>query len=230
MYKHSAPETIQALFASIAENYDKANTAFTFGLHKRWNEKLIASLEGSKRLLDLCAGTGEIAFGFLKRNPDAEAILLDFCPEMLAVAQKKGARFKERFEMIQGDAQAIPLSNNSVDSVSISYGIRNVKEPSLCFAEVYRVLTSGGVFGILELTRPPSKFLRAGHRFYTNTFVPLLGKLAAKNKEAYKYLIQSVDLFSAPEILETTLKESGFRQVRRRSLMGGVATLFVSIK
>jgi demethylmenaquinone methyltransferase/2-methoxy-6-polyprenyl-1,4-benzoquinol methylase len=106
MYHPSSPESIQALFASIAHNYDKANTLFTFGLHKRWNHKLIDSLEGAATLLDLCAGTGEIAFGFLKKNPASEAILLDFCPEMLTIAQKKGQAFKGRFEMIQGDAPA----------------------------------------------------------------------------------------------------------------------------
>lgn len=229
-YKQSAPETIQALFASIAPNYDATNTALTFGLHKRWNKKLINSLKGATTLLDLCTGTGEIAFGFLKNNQNAEAILLDFCPEMLAIAQKKGNAFKGRFEMIQGDAQAIPLANGTVDSVSISYGIRNVKEPTKCFAEVYRVLTTGGRFGILELTRPRSSFLRAGHRLYTNTIVPLLGKLTAKNKEAYQYLSNSVDHFAPPEMVETFLKQAGFNQINRKPLMGGVVTLFSAIK
>ena len=70
MYQQSAPETIQAMFASIAKNYDRANTTFTFGRHKKWNRQLIKAMGNSKYLLDLCAGTGEIAFGFLKNNKE----------------------------------------------------------------------------------------------------------------------------------------------------------------
>jgi demethylmenaquinone methyltransferase / 2-methoxy-6-polyprenyl-1,4-benzoquinol methylase len=230
VYQQSAPETIQAMFASIAEHYDRANTAFTFGLHKKWNQQLIDALSSSQRLLDVCAGTGEIAFGFLKHNPHAEAILLDFCPEMLAIAQKKGDPFHDRFEMIQADAQAIPLADASVDAVSIAYGIRNVKEPAKCFHEVYRVLASRGRFGILEATRPPSRVMKSGHRLYTRLIVPLLGKMAARNKEAYKYLVNSVETFAAPDAVEASLREAGFRHIHRRPLTGGVAMLFTSIK
>jgi len=230
MYQQSAPETIQAMFASIAENYDRTNTTFTLGLHKKWNRQLTKIFSHSKCLLDLCAGTGEIAFDFLKRNPHSEAILLDFCAEMLAIAQKKGKLFHNRIEIIQGDAQAIPLANDSVDGVSISYGIRNVKEPEKCFYEVYRVLVPGGRFGVLELTRPPSRLIRAGHRFYTRLFIPILGKMTTKNKEAYQYLVNSVETFTSPDLLVESLKKTGFQQIQSRLLMGGIATLFSAIK
>ncbi len=107
-YQTSSPESIQKMFASIAKNYDRANTLFSFGLHKRWNNKLIQSVQGARNLLDLCSGTGEIAFGFLKRNPKSKAILLDFCHEMLQIAEKKGAAFSPRFETVQADAQSFP--------------------------------------------------------------------------------------------------------------------------
>lgn len=230
MYKQSAPETIQALFASIASHYDRANSTFSFGLHQYWNQQLIRAVGSSKCLLDLCAGTGEIAFGYLKKNPQAEAILLDFCPEMLSVAQAKGASFRDRFEIVQADAQAIPLANSSVDGVSIAYGIRNVKDPERCFQEVYRVLTSGGRFGILELTRPTSRLPRIGHRCYTRFILPLLGKLAANNLEAYKYLASSVEMFSTPSVLIEGLRAAGFQNIQSRPLTFAAATLLTAIK
>lgn len=230
MYKKSAPETIQAMFASIAQNYDVTNAAFSFGLHKLWNQQLIQELKGTKTLLDLCAGTGEIAFGYLKKNPKAEAILLDFCPEMLAIAQKKGDLFKNRFEIVQADAQAIPLADRSVDGVSIAYGIRNVSDPMRCFTEVFRVLNGGGRFAILEATRPTSWSLRKMHHVYTKLILPFIGKLTAKNREAYKYLANSVETFSTPETLETILKSVGFHQIRRQPLMGGITTLLTALK
>ena len=230
MYKKSAPETIQAMFASIAQNYDRTNTTFTFGLNKLWNQRLVHALKGSQCLLDLCAGTGEIAFSFLKKNPQSEAILLDFCPEMLEMAQKKGNQFHGRFEILQADAQSIPLADKSVNGVSIAYGIRNITDPVRCFEEVYRVLIADGRFGILEATRPSSWTLRKGHRLYTSLILPFIGKLTAKNREAYKYLASSVETFSTPETLETVLKKVGFQQIERYPLMGGITTLFVAVK
>jgi len=230
MYQQSAPETIQAMFASIAEHYDRANSTLSFGLHPYWNQQLIQAIGSHKCLLDLCAGTGEIAFGYLKKNPQAEAILLDFCPEMLSVAQSKGASFHHRFEMIQADAQAIPLPNHSVDAVTIAYGIRNIKDPEKCFHEVFRVLKPGGFFGILELTRPTAKLPRLGHRCYTRFVLPLLGKFTAKNMEAYRYLASSVEIFATPEVLMKNLHTSGFQNVQKRSLTFAAATLFTAIK
>lgn len=230
VYQQSSPESIQAMFASIAENYDRANSLLAFGLPKKWNEQLIHAMGSVKILLDLCAGTGEIAFGFLKLNPAAEAILLDFCPEMLAIAQKKGALFLDRFEMLQADAQAIPLPDASVDGVTISYGIRNVKEPEACFHEAFRVLSPGGKFGILELTRPISPLAKLGHRLYTNLILPTLGKISAKNLEAYRYLANSVGSFATAEIIESSLRRVGFQQLKRQTLTFGTATLFTAIK
>ncbi len=230
MYKQSAPETIQAMFASIAPNYDLANARISFGLNRYWNQQLIHSIGSAKSLLDLCAGTGEIAFGYLKKNPEAEAILLDFCPEMLAVAQTKGAAFRERFEIVQGDAQAIPLSISSIDAVSIAYGIRNVKDPEKCFQEVYRVLKPGGRFGILESTRPTAPLPKLGHRCYTRFILPFLGKLTAKNMEAYKYLASSVEVFSSPSVLMHSLRTVGFQNIQSKPLSFGAATLLTATK
>lgn len=227
MYHKSTPETIQAMFATIAQNYDRANTIFSLGLHKRWNQQLVKAVGPTKLLLDLCAGTGEIAFRFLHHYPQTKALLLDFCPEMLAVAKQKGASFNHRFKTIQGDAQAIALSDESVDGVTIAYGIRNVKEPKRCFQEVSRVLRPKGRFGLLELTRPHFPLLQKIHSHYTKMLLPLLGKAAAKNIHAYRYLADSIQNFVTPRELEQSLSQCGFKTIKRRSLMGGTATLLL---
>lgn len=238
MYQKSAPESIQAMFASIAKEYDRANTTFSFGLHKRWNQKLISTLGDTigeiPLLLDLCAGTGEIGLEFLAKYPHSKAILLDFCPEMLAVAAAKGGHFgrnfQERCTLIEGDAQKLPLQNSSIDGATIAYGIRNVKEPLKCFQEVARVLKPGGHFAILELTRPTSTLLRFMHKLYLKGVLPLLGKWVAKNIDAYRYLSKSVEDFTTPDELEKILIESGLRPVKRVALMGGLSTIFVAVR
>lgn len=230
--KENAP-SIQSLFNGIASSYDRTNTILSFGFHKYWNRTLIQSLSSQNDhplLLDLCAGTGEIGLSFLKKNPHAQAILLDFSSEMLAVAEKKGISLKNRFETLVADAQKIPLNSSSVDVASIAYGIRNVKETSLCFQETLRVLKPGGCLGILELTRPHSSFLRFGHGAYLRFFLPLLGKWAAKNQDAYAYLSSSIQQFSSPSELKKTLLHVGFQSVQVRSLTGGIATVILAKK
>lgn len=218
------------MFASIAKNYDRANTLFSFGLHKHWNHKLTRCVHGAKNLLDLCSGTGEIAFGFLKHNPQSKAILLDFCHEMLQIAEKKGTALASRFETVRADAQELPLQNNCVEAVTISYGIRNVKDPLKCFHEVFRVLKPNGVFAILELTRPESALLRFFHKIYLKTLLPLLGRLAAKNISAYRYLAESVENFISRKELENKLHEAGFNKIEQILLLKGTATIFLATK
>lgn len=229
MYQKSAPESIQAMFASIAENYDRANTTFSFGLHKTWNRKLIQSVGEAHTLLDLCAGTGEIGFGFLAKFPRSKAVLLDFCPEMLAVAKSKGSPYEGRYTLIEGDAQALPLKSDSIDAATISYGIRNVEDPLKCFKEVSRVLKPGGRFAILELTRPSSSLFRLSHKAYLKFCLPFLGKFAAKNIEAYRYLSKSVEDFASPSELEMQLREAGLSPIKKISLMGGLSTILVAL-
>ncbi len=230
MYNPAAPESIQSMFATIAEGYDKANNTFSLGLHKKWNRTLIRSMPPVDRLLDLCAGTGEIAFGYLHKHPKARAVLLDFCPEMLEVAKIKAQTLSSRCTFVEGDAQQLPFENASVDAVTISYGIRNVQEPQKCFEEVARVLRPGGQFGILELTRPTSPLLRALFSLYSKNLLPLLGKWRAKNYEAYRYLSSSIETFTPPDELEKQLEEAGLTPLKRKKLGGGVATLFLSKK
>ncbi len=230
MYHKSNPKTIQSLFSHIAPHYDRANAILSLGLHGVWNQTLVnaLSLATQGHMLDLCAGTGEIAFRFLKKHPEAYATLLDFCPEMLMVAEKKGMSLEGRFSTLVGDAQEIPLPDRTVDAVSIAYGIRNVQYPERCFAEVRRILKPKGMFGILELTRPSSRLLRIGHALYLKTLLPVLGKWIAKDESAYQYLSQSIGSFSSPEHLMHLLSACGFQHVEKRPLMGGIATLLLA--
>lgn len=230
MYKKEHPNTIQNLFDSIAPSYDFANTVLSFGLHRKWNQCLIDEVEKGKCLLDLCAGTGEIALTFLKKK-GGKAILLDFSREMLQIAKKKAEKSSTtNISFIEGDASAIPLEDCSVDMVTIAYGIRNVKEKEKCLQEVQRVLKKGGKLGILELTRPHHPFLKMGHRIYLKGFLPLMGKWITKNGAAYQYLSSSIQEFVSPPMLLQQMHEAGFAHVSAKPLSCGIATLFLGQK
>lgn len=236
-YRKEDPATIQSMFGSIAKDYDRTNALLSLCMHKYWNAKLVKLItqrQKSEVLLDLCAGTGEIAFQWLKRSDSPKiAFLLDFCPEMLEYAKKKSELQPfghHQIDFIQADAECIPLPDNSIDSVTIAYGIRNVSSPEACFKEVQRVLKPGGTFGILEATVPSSSLLKPFHRFYLRKVLPLLGELTAKNKQAYQYLCNSIQSFAKPEELKSKLAKNNFDNITLYPLTGGIATIILASK
>lgn len=236
LYNKERPETLQKLFGSIAANYDKTNAILSFRLHRRWNQALIKNTivnKNSTSVADLCCGTGEIAFTWLKSaNQPHQAYLIDFCPEMLACAQNKAQKISwnqsHNIAYVQADVQALPLKNDSVDCATMAYGIRNVKDPQQCFAEVRRILKPGGLLGILELTEPSNRFLRLGHKLYLKYLLPTIGKLATSNGPAYQYLSSSIGEFTKPQELKAQLIKCGFSNTRIIPLSWGIATIILA--
>jgi demethylmenaquinone methyltransferase/2-methoxy-6-polyprenyl-1,4-benzoquinol methylase len=227
-YQKSEPETIQKMFGSIAKSYDRVNGIMSFQLHRIWNRRLIKTLLKENKSfcsLDLCSGTGEIAFTHLKLNPQCHTIyLLDFCHEMLEVAKEKAHPFSSKdIHYLTADAQAIPLNDQCVETVSMAYGIRNVKDPKKCFNEVFRVLKDEGAFALLELTEPKNPLLKFLHGLYLKMALPLFG-------EAYSYLGKSIQNFVPPSHLAALLKECGFCTIKKISLCGGIATIIIAKK
>lgn len=234
-YNKSDPASIQNLFASISSRYDIGNALLSMQLHRWWNRKLVEHLlknSSPKAYLDLCCGTGDIALSYVKKakKPPQAAYLVDFCPEMLQEAAKKEKLCSTQFHYIQGDAQAIPLPDHSVDSITIAYGIRNILDPSRCISETFRVLKSGGYLGILELTRPNNSCMRFAHSLYLRSVVPLVGYLLTKDKEAYHYLQTSIHHFISADDLKKMIEKSGYADVEMRPLSGGIATIFSGFK
>lgn len=236
-YNKNDPQTIQKMFNSIAKQYDRTNAILSFRMHHQWNRTLIKKTiipAKPEVLLDLCCGTGAIAFNYLKTTQEPTKVyMLDFSEGMLNCAQSQAKKLDighHDVHYLQADAQIIPLLGNSVHCATIAYGIRNVKDPNLCIKDVYRVLKPGGTFGILELTQPKHPLLNFTHSFYLKNILPLLGKLATSNQEAYDYLCNSIHTFIPPERLINLMETVGFKNIQQHSLMGGVATVLVGKK
>lgn len=237
-YDKNNPQSIQKMFGNIAKNYDRTNAVLSFQMHKLWNKQLIKKVIGTNptgTLLDLCCGTGEISFTHLKKlSGPCHIMMLDFCEEMLLCAKDKAAKKQipshQQLSYIQGDAQEIPLANQTVDHVTVAYGIRNIKEAKRCFAEVHRVLKSGGVFGILELTEPNNAVLRVAHRFYLKYCLPIMGKLLTTDQAAYQYLCNSIHSFIKPHEMKALLLSVGFQEVKIYPQTGGISTILIAKK
>ena len=236
-YNKNQPETIQSMFGSIASRYDKTNAILSLQMHRLWNAQLVRSVVKKGNPLsaaDLCSGTGEIAFSFLKRAQNPSTVhLIDFCPEMLACAKQKALNLpfmQHRLNYVQADVQKLPLGDKSVECATMAYGIRNVQDPAKCIKEVYRVLKPGATFGVLELTQPSNPLIRLLHTFYLKTIMPVLGKMVTSNKDAYQYLCNSIQSFIKPKDLAAIFSEAGFKNVTIKPLHGGIATIITGEK
>lgn len=231
----SKGEQVEAMFDSIASAYDFMNTAMTFGMHRLWLRKALKALQGlhlsPHSIIDLATGTGDVAFKLSTRYPDAEIIGVDLSEGMLAVAREKATRLPEnsiRFE--QGDCLNLNYPDNSFSVLTIAYGVRNFEDLHKGFREFFRVLKPGGSFMILELSRPENKIIRLGYDIYARGVIPLIGRLVSKDRRAYTYLPQSIAAMPPRRRIAEMLEESGFKNVKYKSLTLGVVTYYIGSK
>ncbi len=225
---------IVEMFDNIAPSYDLANRVLSFGVDVKWRkEGCIKTLErlgksNGLKVADLACGTGDMLIHWQKYlQEDCELLGIDPSSAMLEVAKKKvyNASF------IQAQAQEIPLENESVDIVSIAYGLRNVCGYQEALKEFHRILKKAGVLLILEFTHNPSPtLLQKGAKFYTQKILPLIGGLISKNLKAYQYLPHSIEAFASTQELKDELSKVGFSNVWSKSYSAKLSTLFLATK
>lgn len=217
---------IQSMFDAIASRYDTMNTLLSLGMHRLWNRVFVRMLGESHHLVDLCAGTGQVALGYIHIYPEASATLIDFSQQMLHYVQHKYPQAP--FTYIHEDVSVLSLPSNSQTTLSMAYGLRNLPSPQQSLNEGFRVLQPGGTFGILELTAPkthsPMRFL---HTLYLNYVVPMVGKYYARNQQAYQYLSESIQKLPQDTVLEELFQKAGFIMHRKKKLLWGVATIWI---
>jgi demethylmenaquinone methyltransferase/2-methoxy-6-polyprenyl-1,4-benzoquinol methylase len=224
------------MFTSIAPRYDLNNTLLSFGLHHRWKRAAVAAAElpPNGRLLDLCAGTGDLAFLAARRLEGRGLIIAsDLNRAMLAVGRARARRLglDHRVQFIQGHAEAIHLADNSVDAVTVAFGIRNVDHAEAAFAEIYRVLKPGGRLVCLEFSRPTAAWLRHLYDWYSFALIPRIGTCVSHDRTGvYRYLPESIREFPDQERLARLLEAAGFAPVRYMNLTGGIVALHIGLK
>lgn len=205
------------MFDAIAPRYDFLNHLLSAGLDVLWRKRAVRSLAltGRETVLDLCAGTGDLAIEARTARPGAARVLgVDFSPVMLAVGRKKlsARRLEDRIALVRGDASRIPVAGGTVDAVTIGFGIRNVEDRAAACREMLRVLTPGGRLAILEFAMPSSPLFRQLYLSYFRHILPRLGAWISGHKSAYTYLPESVDAFRVDDFMDL-LRSSGFVDV-----------------
>ena len=216
---------VQKMFNLIAPKYDFMNRLMTMGLDQPWRRQGLKAVNvgPDDTLVDIACGTGDIVE--MAQALGADTIGVDFAYEMLRGAKKR--QIKAGF--IQGDAACLPLPDSCASVVSCGFALRNFVALPTAISEMGRILKPDGRLMILEVYEPDNRLLRFGHGFYFNKIVPLLGALLS-DKDAYSYLPRSVEYLPDDGEFFALFDSAGFTQVKRRTLMFGVAQMITGVR
>jgi demethylmenaquinone methyltransferase/2-methoxy-6-polyprenyl-1,4-benzoquinol methylase len=219
------------MFDRIAPRYDLLNRVLSAGIDVRWRRRCIDAVAGAARVLDVCAGTGDLLIEFLGREPGRSGLGVDLSSAMLVRAGDKlrRRRMDVRGRVVAGDAERLPVRAGSFDAVTVAFGIRNVGDPAAALAEMNRALRPGGRAAILEFSMPRGT-LGGAYRLYFTQVLPRIGGLVSGDGGAYAYLPASVAQFASPADFMAAMTQAGFTGVRGRPLTGGIAHLYTGEK
>lgn len=222
-------DKIQNIFSDVANSYDTANNAMTFGLAHLWRKKLVKLSKTPKdgAVLDCATGTGDLAIEFKKYlGKSSKVVGVDFCKEMLDFAPQKAKNKNLNIDFQIGDVLDLKFDDKSFDTVTIAYGIRNVENTVKGLEEMWRTVKPGGKLLILE-TGEGQGFLSLPIKFYTKFIVPILGGFISKKKHAYSYLSSSSQAFpSKDKFLELTRSLSDVQSASSKTLMFGASYIY----
>jgi demethylmenaquinone methyltransferase/2-methoxy-6-polyprenyl-1,4-benzoquinol methylase len=219
---------VRQVFDSVAPRYDLMNDLMSLGIHRAWKRVFVTFLDPRPGhvLLDLAAGSGDVAFAWLERG-GGPVLLTDINLSMLSVAQDRAVSrgLVGGASLLVADAERLPLPDRAVDRVSIAFGLRNCTDRQAVLAEVRRVLKPGGRFVCLEFSRVQVAALQPIYDAWSFRVLPLVGRCVAKDAASYRYLAESIREFPSQEVLAGMLRSAGFSRVAVRNLSGGIAAI-----
>lgn len=227
---------VGAVFDSVASRYDLMNDLMSVGIHRLWKIALMDWLKPrpDMQLLDVGGGTGDIAFQFLERGGQ-DVTVCDRNAEMLARGRDRAidkgllhssmARSGRGPVWVCGDAEQLPMADNSVDAYVTGFCLRNVTRIDKALSEARRVLRPGGRYLCLEFSHIAVPALEAAYDAYSFRVLPALGQLVAGDRQAYQYLAESIRQFPDQAALGKKIETAGLSQVSYRNLSGGIVAL-----
>jgi demethylmenaquinone methyltransferase/2-methoxy-6-polyprenyl-1,4-benzoquinol methylase len=233
-FKHAGrdkKEFVEKMFDDISPRYDFLNHFLSLGIDMYWRKIFVRNLNilDGQTILDVACGTGDIGFNILKQNK-IELINIDLSKNMLDIAEKKAAKKNLLgIQFIQGDAEMLPLEDDSVDCLTIAYGFRNISHYEKALEEFHRVIKPGGILGILEFSIPKSRIFGSLFTFYFHHILPRIGSLFSRS-DAYRYLPESVDFFPSRDDICLKINNAGFESSTFIDLTFGVSTIFLGQK
>ncbi len=221
-------------FDKIARDYDRLNRIMTLGLDRRWRRHAVHQLSSPHcplSALDVACGTGDMMVELARQGCTVTGV--DLSQEMLAIARQKAAAANFQFSIFNfqlADAEHLPFSDATFDTVTCAFGIRNFVHLEQGLCEMFRVLKPGGRLLLLEMATPDSPLVRPLYHLYARRIIPLLGHLLAGNRQAYTYLPASIERFPKGSALTAILQRCGFDHITHHKYTFGVCRRYMAVK
>ena len=226
---------VRGVFDSVASRYDLMNDLVSRGVHRLWKRFTIelSAARPGQTILDIAGGTGDLAARFSQLvGADGQVILADINAAMLEVGRDrlidKGAT--GNIEVVQADAQALPFEENSVDCITIAFGLRNVTDKNMALRSMLRVLRPGGRLLVLEFSKPTSPLLGKVYDQYSFQILPAIGRLIAQDADSYRYLAESIRKHPDQDTLLEMMEDAGFVECRYHNMTGGIVAVHQGFK
>jgi demethylmenaquinone methyltransferase/2-methoxy-6-polyprenyl-1,4-benzoquinol methylase len=215
------PADVAAMFDDVAQRYDLTNDILSLGQDRRWRKAVVDAVDAraGERVLDLAAGTGTSSQPFADRG--AEVVPCDFSLGMLRV----GKRAKPQLSFTAGDGTRLPFADDTFDAVTISFGLRNIVDPSAGLREMRRVTRPGGRLVVCEFSHPTWSPFRTVYIEYLMKALPPIARAVSSSPDAYVYLAESIRAWPDQAGLAARIDEAGWADVKWRNLSGGIVAL-----
>ena len=220
---------VRAMFDRISPTYDLLNRLLSAGIDRRWRERALLALAQDLPdgpILDVCAGTLDLAQAIERKFAGRRLLASDFAREMLLRGRDKVSATA----LSVGDAMRLPVRDGCLAGMTCGFGVRNLAEPEVGLREAYRVLKPRGRFVVLEFYRPSTWAMRLFHGAYARFVLPAVGYLVSRDREAYGYLSRSMRGFYSRSEYEELARSVGFSEVRGWDLSFGIASLVCMVR
>ena len=225
---------VEEMFDEIAFRYDFLNRFLSAGIDVGWRKKAIKELipVQPKKILDVATGTADFAITSFEILHPEKIIGIDISEGMLDIGRKKlhKAGLENKIELQYGDSEAISFNDNTFDAVTVAFGVRNFEHLEKGLSEIKRILKPGGKLVILECTRPSLPVVKQFYEFYMKFITPKIGKIIAKNNDAYQYLNDSVLSFPEKKSFIHILNQLAYRNTFYKTLTLGICTIYCAEK
>lgn len=230
--RNSAAHAVREMFTSIAPRYDLLNHVLSFNVDRVWWRRTARTFRhiltrSEARVLDLCCGTGDMAFALqrLAGKSSAQIVGADFSHAMLRRAAVKSADRAAVPDWIEADALNLPFPDSHFDLVTSAFGFRNLADYDAGLREIARVLRPGGECGILDFGEPKG-IMGALYRIYFKQVLPRVGTVISGVRGPYAYLPASVERFPSPEEMLRRMKNAGVEEASWTPYTFGIAGLY----
>ncbi|WP_223787789.1 bifunctional demethylmenaquinone methyltransferase/2-methoxy-6-polyprenyl-1,4-benzoquinol methylase UbiE [Marinicella meishanensis] len=223
------------VFTSVANKYDLMNDLMSGGVHRLWKRHFVGTsgIHEGDQVLDLAGGTGDIAALLMPLiGPNGHVIIGDINQAMLDVGQDRmiDAGFFGRFTCQQMNAEQLPLADNSIDAITMAFGLRNVTNKQQALNEMHRVLKPGGKALVLEFSKVNNTVLKQLYQFYSFKVLPEIGRLVANDRDSYQYLVESIEQHPDQDTLQGMFEAAGLEMCSHENLSGGIVAIHKGYK